>query len=93
VKLSDTELSSYVIGKLALPGEDRNEYREQVGRLLDKLGAVLPKTVVQDQEVPSRRLAGKGTSNRPRAGKPVDADVVSTSTPTRRASTSPTCRG
>jgi hypothetical protein len=76
VKLGDKELSAYVSGKLALPGDERNEHRQQVGRLLDKLDGVL----AQDgsYKIKKFRRAGsleKGTSNRPRAGKPVDADV------------------
>jgi hypothetical protein len=76
VKLGDKELSAYVGGKLALPGDERNEYRQQVGRLLDKLDAVLAED--GSYKIKKFRRAGsleKGTSNRPRAGKPVDADV------------------
>jgi hypothetical protein len=76
VKLGDKELSTYVTAKLALPGEERNEYRQQVGRLLDKLDTVLAEDV--SYKIRKFRRAGsleKGTSNRPRAGKPVDADV------------------
>jgi hypothetical protein len=76
VKLGDKELSAYVTGKLALPGEERNEHRQQVGRLLDKLGAVLAED--GSYKIKKFRRAGsleKGTSNRPRVGKPVDADV------------------
>lgn len=76
VKLSDKELGNYVTNKLALPGEERNEYRRQVNRLLENLESVL----AQDgsYRIQKFRRAGsleKGTSNRPRAGKPVDADV------------------
>jgi hypothetical protein len=76
MKLSDKELGSYVTNKLALPGEERNEYRQQVNRLLEKLEAVL----AQDgsYRIQKFRRAGsleKGTSNRPRASKAVDADV------------------
>jgi hypothetical protein len=76
VKLADKELSAYVSGKLALPGDERNEHRKQVGRLLDKLGVVIAKDGLY--KIKKFRRAGsleKGTSNRPRAGKPVDADV------------------
>ena len=76
MKLSDRELGNYVASKLALPGDERNEYRQQVNRLLEKLESVL----AQDgsYRIQKFRRAGsleKGTSNRPRAGKPVDADV------------------
>jgi hypothetical protein len=76
MRFSDKELGNYVSSKLALPGEERNEHRSQVNRLLDKLESVL-----QDDgsyRIQKFRRAGsleKGTSNRPRAGKPVDADV------------------
>ena len=76
MKLSDKELDTYVSEKLALPGDERNEYRKQVGRLLDKLDHVL--TNDGSYKIVKFRRAGsleKGTSNRPRAGKPVDADV------------------
>jgi hypothetical protein len=76
VKLSDKDLSNYVTNKLALPGDQRNEYRRQVNRLLENLESVL----AQDgsYRILKFRRAGsleKGTSNRPRAGKPADADV------------------
>lgn len=76
MKLTDQQLGGYVSDKLALPGDERNEYRQQVGRLLEKLEGVLS----QDGsfQIMKFRRAGsleKGTSNRPRAGKPVDADV------------------
>jgi len=76
VRLTDKELGNYVTNKLALPGADRNECRQQVGRLLEKLEEVL----AQDgsYRIQKFRRAGsleKGTSNRPRAGKAVDADV------------------
>lgn len=76
MKLTDKELGNYVANKLALPGEERNEYRQQVGRLLDKLESVLAED--GSYRIKKFRRAGsleKGTSNRPRAGKPVDADV------------------
>lgn len=76
MKLSDKELGTYVADKLALPGDERNEYRNQVGRLLDKLENVLASD--GSYKIVKFRRAGsleKGTSNRPRAGKPVDADV------------------
>jgi hypothetical protein len=76
VKLTDKELDNYVTNKLALPGDERNEYREQVSRLLDKLERVIAED--GSYRIPKFRRAGsleKGTSNRPRAGKPVDADV------------------
>lgn len=76
MQLSDKDLTTYVSNKLALPGEERNEYRAQVGRLLDKLEDVLHKD--GSYRVKKFRRAGsleKGTSNRPRAGKPVDADI------------------
>lgn len=76
MKLGDKELGAYVSSKLALPGDERNEHRQQVGRLLDKLDAVL--AADGSYKIKKFRRAGsleKGTSNRPRAGKPVDADV------------------
>jgi hypothetical protein len=76
VKLSDRDLENYVSGKLALPGDERNDYREQVNRLLAKLEEKL--TSDGSYRIKKFRRAGsleKGTSNRPRAGKPVDADV------------------
>ncbi len=76
MKFSDTDLGIYVSNKLALPGDERNEYRAQVGRLLDTLDAVLSGD--GSYEVKKFRRAGsleKGTSNRPRAGRAVDADV------------------
>lgn len=76
MKLADKELSAYVSGKLALPGDERNEHRKQVGRLLDKLDVVIAED--GSYKIKKFRRAGsleKGTSNRPRAGKPVDADV------------------
>jgi hypothetical protein len=65
-----------VSAKLALSGEDRNKHRGQVGRLLEKLEARLHED--GSYRIKKFRRAGsleKGTSNRPRAGKPVDADV------------------
>lgn len=62
--------------KLALPGEERNEHRKQVGRLLDKLEAKIHEDGAY--RIKKFRRAGsleKGTSNKPRVGKPVDADV------------------
>lgn len=76
MKLSDKDLGNYVTKKLALPGGERNEHRAQVGRLLDRLEAVLHEDGAY--RIKKFRRAGsleKGTSNRPRAGKPVDADV------------------
>lgn len=76
MKLADKELSGYVKAKLALPGDERDEYRAQVNRLLEKLDAVI--TADGSYKIKKFRRAGsleKGTSNRPRAGKPVDADV------------------
>lgn len=76
MKLSDKELTGYVSAKLALPGDERNEYREQVNRLLNKLEAVLATDGAY--KIKKFRRAGsleKGTSNRPRPDKPVDADV------------------
>ena len=76
MKLGDKELSNYVLNKIALPGDERNEYRAQVGRLLETLDGVLRED--GSYQVKKFRRAGsleKGTSNRPRAGKPVDADV------------------
>jgi hypothetical protein len=76
MKLSDKELEKYVSDKLALPGDDRNEHRKQVNRLLEKLESVL--AADGSYKIKKFRRAGsleKGTSNRPRAGKPVDADV------------------
>lgn len=76
MKLSDQQLAAYVTDKLALPGDKRNENRAQVNRLLDKLSGVLMAdgsyTIVKFRRAGSLE---KGTSNRPRAGKPVDADV------------------
>jgi hypothetical protein len=76
MKLSDTDLGNYVAAKLALPGEERNEHRAQVNRLLEKLEQQLHAD--GSYRIKKFRRAGsleKGTSNRPRAGKPVDADV------------------
>ncbi|HEY8791312.1 MAG TPA: hypothetical protein VIL96_00325 [Gaiellaceae bacterium] len=76
MKFSDKELGNYVSKKLALPGDERTEYREQVNRLLEKLESVLHED--GSYRIQKFRRAGsleKGTSNRPRAGKPVDADV------------------
>jgi hypothetical protein len=76
MQLDDKDLGNYVSNKLALPGDERNEHRAQVGRLLDKLEAVLHED--GSYRIKKFRRAGsleKGTSNRPRAGKPVDADV------------------
>src|SRR4051794_40578406 len=76
MKLTDKQLAAYISDKLALPGDERNEYRNQVGRLLDKLDDVL--AADGSYKIVKFRRAGsleKGTSNRPRAGKPVDADV------------------
>jgi hypothetical protein len=76
MKLSDKELAGYVSAKLALPGDERHEYREQVNRLLNKLEAVL--ATDGTYKIKKFRRAGsleKGTSNRPRPDKPVDADV------------------
>ena len=73
---SDTDLGNYVAGKLALPGEERNEHRGQVNRLLEKLEGELHSD--GSYRIKKFRRAGsleKGTSNRPRAGKPVDADI------------------
>jgi hypothetical protein len=74
--LSDKDLEAYVDNKLALPGDDRNEFRQQVNRLLEKLEAVLHAD--GSYRIQKFRKAGsleKGTSNRARAGKVVDADV------------------
>jgi hypothetical protein len=76
IKLTDKQLGDYVSAKLALSGEDRNEHRKQVGRLLEKLEAKLHED--GSYKIKKFRRAGsleKGTSNRPRAGRPVDADV------------------
>lgn len=76
MRFSDKELGNYVSKKLALPGDERNEYREQVNRLLEKLEAVLHED--GSYRIQKFRRAGsleKGTSNKPRAGKAVDADV------------------
>src|SRR4051794_14040853 len=76
MKLTDKMIGKYVSDKLALPGDERNEYRNQVARLLEKLNVVL--AADGSYKVVKFRRAGsleKGTSNRPRAGKPVDADV------------------
>jgi hypothetical protein len=76
MNLSDKELQAYVDNKLALPGDERNEFRQQVNRLLEKLEAVLHAD--GSYRIKKFRKGGsleKGTSNRARAGKPVDADV------------------
>lgn len=76
MRFSDKDLGTYVSNKLALPGEERNEYRAQVGRLLENLSDVLGRD--GSYRIKKFRRAGsleKGTSNRPRAGRPVDADV------------------
>jgi hypothetical protein len=76
MRFMDKEVGAYVSSKLALPGEERNEYRAQVNRLLEKLEDVLHED--GSYRIQKFRRAGsleKGTSNRPRAGKPVDADV------------------
>ncbi|MGH2878448.1 MAG: CBASS oligonucleotide cyclase [Solirubrobacteraceae bacterium] len=76
MKLSDKDLEKYVTDKLALPGDDRNRHRKQVGRLLETLEAKLHED--GSYRIKKFRRAGsleKGTSNRPRAGKPVDADI------------------
>jgi hypothetical protein len=76
MKFTDPQLAKYVSDKLALPGDQRNEHRKQVGRLLEKLEAVLHED--GSYRIKKFRRAGsleKGTSNRPRSGKPVDADV------------------
>ena len=77
MKLGDRQLSAYVSDKLALPGAERNQHRQQVGRLLEKLDAVIADD--GSYKIRKFRRAGsleKGTSNRPRAGKAVDADVA-----------------
>jgi hypothetical protein len=76
MNLSDKDLEAYVDKKLALPGTDRNEFRQQVNRLLEKLEAVLHAD--GSYRIQKFRKAGsleKGTSNRARSGKAVDADV------------------
>ncbi len=76
MNLSDKQLEAYVSEKLALPGDDRNEFRQQVNRLLDKLDGVL--AADGSFKIKKFRKAGsleKGTSNRARPGKAVDADV------------------
>src|SRR5437899_718881 len=76
MRFSDKDLGDYVASKLALPGDERNEYRAQVNRLLEKLEAVLHED--GSYRIQKFRRAGsleKGTSNRPRVGKPSDADV------------------
>jgi hypothetical protein len=76
MRFSDKELGNYVSKKLALPGDERDEYREQVNRLLEKLEEVLHED--GSYRIKKFRRAGslqKGTSNKPRAGKAVDADV------------------
>lgn len=76
MKLSDKDLEKYVTDKLALPGDDRNKHRKQVGRLLETLEAKLHED--GSYRIKKFRRAGsleKGTSNRPRAGKPVNADI------------------
>jgi len=74
--LTDKQLGDYVSAKLALSGEDRNKHRKQVGRLLETLEAKLHED--GSYRIKKFRRAGsleKGTSNKPRAGKPVDADI------------------
>lgn len=76
MRLTDTQLGAYISNKLALPGPERNEYRKQVKRLTEKLTSVLADD--GSYNIIKFRRAGsleKGTSNRPRADKPVDADV------------------
>jgi hypothetical protein len=76
VRLTDRQLADYVAAKLALPGDQRNELRQQVNRLLDHLVNVLHAD--GSFKIQRFRKAGsleKGTTNRARAGKPVDADV------------------
>lgn len=76
MKLTDKQLRDYVAGKLALPGEERDDLRKQIGRLLEKLEAKIHED--GSYRIKKFRRAGsleKGTSNRPRAGKPVDGDV------------------
>lgn len=76
MRFTDKQLETYVSEKLALAGEDRNKHRGQVGRLLEKLEAKLHED--GSYRIKKFRRAGsleKGTSNKPRAGKPVDADV------------------
>jgi len=76
MRFTDKQLEAYVSQKLALSGEDRNKHRAQVGRLLEKLEAKLHED--GSYRIKKFRRAGsleKGTSNKPRAGKPVDADV------------------
>jgi Second Messenger Oligonucleotide or Dinucleotide Synthetase domain len=76
MRFTDKQLETYVSEKLALSGEDRNKHRGQVGRLLEKLEAKLHED--GSYRIKKFRRAGsleKGTSNKPRAGKPVDADV------------------
>ena len=76
MNLTDGQLEAYVSNKLALPGEDRNEFRQQVSRLLDNIQKVLDAD--GSYKIKCFRRGGsleKGTSNRARAGKAVDADV------------------
>lgn len=76
MKWTDKQLENYVATKLALSGEDRNKHRNQVSRLLEKLEAKIHED--GSYRIKKFRRAGsleKGTSNKPRAGKPVDADV------------------
>lgn len=76
MRFTDKQLNDYVTSNLALPGDERDEYREQVNRLLTKLENVI--AADGSYRIKKFRRAGslqKGTSNRPRAGKPVDADV------------------
>lgn len=76
MNLTDKQLLGYVRDKLALPGDERDAHREQVNRLLEKLERLVDED--GSYKIKKFRRAGslqKGTSNRPRAGKPVDADV------------------
>jgi len=76
MKMTNADLEKYVSKKLALPGEERNEYRGQVNRLIENLDAVL--ATDGTYKIKKFRRGGsleKGTSNRATSVKPVDADV------------------
>ena len=91
MKLTDKQLGDYVSAKLALSGDERNEHRNQVGRLLEKLEA---RSTPRTAPTGSRSSAAPARSRRARATAPARASrstptSASTSTPTPTTSTSP----